>query len=75
MHRPPVPAVSDTVWLQHPRLPGSSVQNCQAVQDILIGFQVERVPRTTEDGLVESEVILSSYENPEIPEQFLVVRT
>ncbi|KAI0767578.1 hypothetical protein C8Q74DRAFT_1281089 [Fomes fomentarius] len=40
-------------------------------------FQVERrshVP-VGEDGVVRMEVVLSSYENPEIPEQFLVVRT
>ncbi|RPD61821.1 hypothetical protein L226DRAFT_552408 [Lentinus tigrinus ALCF2SS1-7] len=38
-------------------------------------FQVERVPITTANGTVDTEVILTSYENPEIPEQFLVVRT
>ncbi|KAI0719750.1 hypothetical protein C8T65DRAFT_33830 [Cerioporus squamosus] len=38
-------------------------------------FQVERVHGTADDGSTQTEVILSSYENPEIPEQFLVVRT
>ncbi|KAI0324544.1 hypothetical protein GY45DRAFT_1349369 [Cubamyces sp. BRFM 1775] len=38
-------------------------------------FQVERSATVTEDGSVSTEVTLSPYENPEIPEQFLVVRT
>ncbi|KAI8989017.1 hypothetical protein BD414DRAFT_485715 [Trametes punicea] len=37
-------------------------------------FQVERSVRI-EDGWAKMEVTLSPYENPEIPEQFLVVRT
>ncbi|KAI0357708.1 hypothetical protein OH77DRAFT_1494614 [Trametes cingulata] len=38
-------------------------------------FQVERQVTVAEDGSVRTEVALSPYENPEIPEQFLVVRT
>ncbi|KAI0708567.1 hypothetical protein C8Q76DRAFT_626883 [Earliella scabrosa] len=38
-------------------------------------FQVERRSHVEGDGSVRTEVMLSSYENPEIPEQFLVVRT
>ncbi|KAH9903262.1 hypothetical protein C8Q73DRAFT_742398 [Cubamyces lactineus] len=38
-------------------------------------FQVERSATVTEDGSVDTGVTLSPYENPEIPEQFLVVRT
>ncbi|EKM56957.1 uncharacterized protein PHACADRAFT_208126 [Phanerochaete carnosa HHB-10118-sp] len=45
-----------------------------------IGFntrvnQVERLPRVNENGEVEMELQLGPYESPEIPEQFLVVRT
>ncbi|KAI0752600.1 hypothetical protein C8Q80DRAFT_1217127 [Daedaleopsis nitida] len=38
-------------------------------------FQVERTSQRGDDGSVRTEVALTSYENPEIPEQFLVVRT
>ncbi|KAI0649755.1 hypothetical protein C8Q79DRAFT_997801 [Trametes meyenii] len=38
-------------------------------------FQVDRAVSVAEDGSVQTEVSLSPYENPEIPEQFLVVRT
>ncbi|KAI0634610.1 hypothetical protein C8Q77DRAFT_1217663 [Trametes polyzona] len=38
-------------------------------------FQVERSAVVTTDGAVHAEVTLSPYESPEIPEQFLVVRT
>ncbi|OBZ76446.1 hypothetical protein A0H81_03102 [Grifola frondosa] len=38
-------------------------------------FQVERVAKAGEDGSVTTDVLLSAYESPEIPEQFLVVRT
>ncbi|TBU47149.1 hypothetical protein BD309DRAFT_1057210 [Dichomitus squalens] len=38
-------------------------------------FQVERTSKAAEHGSIQTEVTLSSYENPEIPEQFLVVRT
>lgn len=38
-------------------------------------YQVERVPAVQEDGTVTVEVRLGSYESPEVPEQFLVVRT
>ncbi|KAI0943506.1 hypothetical protein AcW1_002655 [Taiwanofungus camphoratus] len=38
-------------------------------------WQVERVTSLQEDGSVTVDVRLSSYESPEIPEQFLVVRT
>ena len=42
---------------------------------VCFGTQVERISRPAEDGSVGTEISLSSYENPEIPEQFLVVRT
>ncbi|KAM5546113.1 hypothetical protein V8D89_000239 [Ganoderma adspersum] len=38
-------------------------------------FQVDRTLQPAEDRSMRMEVTLSSYENPEIPEQFLVVRT
>ncbi|KAH9931561.1 uncharacterized protein B0H18DRAFT_989967 [Fomitopsis serialis] len=38
-------------------------------------FQVERIVRKKEDGSLESETRLGPYESPEVPEQFLVVRT
>ncbi|OJT06821.1 hypothetical protein TRAPUB_2338 [Trametes pubescens] len=38
-------------------------------------FQVERSGVLAEDGSIQMEVNLTPYENPEIPEQFLVVRT
>ncbi|KAH9848155.1 hypothetical protein C2E23DRAFT_470195 [Lenzites betulinus] len=38
-------------------------------------FQVERSAVIEDDGSVRTEVTLAQYENPEIPEQFLVVRT
>ncbi|KAL7284753.1 hypothetical protein ACG7TL_002060 [Trametes sanguinea] len=38
-------------------------------------FQVERSAKVNADGSVTTDVTLSPYENPEIPEQFLVVRT
>ncbi|GBE89773.1 hypothetical protein BKA93DRAFT_793618 [Sparassis latifolia] len=37
-------------------------------------YQVERVPIVEEDGTITIDVRLSSYESPEVPEQFLVVR-
>ncbi|CCM00826.1 uncharacterized protein FIBRA_02868 [Fibroporia radiculosa] len=38
-------------------------------------LQVERVVKYEEDGSLGIDVRLGAYENPEIPEQFLVVRT
>lgn len=38
-------------------------------------LQVERATSTLEDGSVAVEVRLAAYESPEVPEQFLVVRT
>ncbi|OSD01016.1 hypothetical protein PYCCODRAFT_1370033 [Trametes coccinea BRFM310] len=38
-------------------------------------FQVERSAKVNADGSVTTDVTLSPYENPEIPEQFLIVRT
>ncbi|KAH9934099.1 hypothetical protein B0H21DRAFT_759722 [Amylocystis lapponica] len=38
-------------------------------------WQIERVTNIKEDGTISVDVRLSSYESPEVPEQFLVVRT
>ncbi|TFY69372.1 hypothetical protein EVJ58_g448 [Rhodofomes roseus] len=38
-------------------------------------FQVERIVHRKEDGSLEAETWLGPYESPEVPEQFLVVRT
>ncbi|KIJ55544.1 hypothetical protein M422DRAFT_63582 [Sphaerobolus stellatus SS14] len=38
-------------------------------------YQLERIPKIKDTGEVELELVLGTYEQPQVPEQFLVVRT